>query len=150
MLLKPKTLKMKTMIKTSSLIIFSFSLQSALCQEVTRTPERTIHKEIRSVQETKENAASISNSSQTNHQSEQTYSVDRYGVQRQHDKAYYQEKLAELDELVQAIDVKVDYVNSNPEERTKATENGWFRDMETTKERLRNERVELVRKIESF
>ncbi|MBC9811673.1 hypothetical protein H9Y05_04210 [Crocinitomicaceae bacterium CZZ-1] len=141
---------MKTMIKTSSLIIFSFSLQSALCQEVTRTPERTIHKEIRSVQETKENAASISNSSQTNHQSEQTYSVDRYGVQRQHDKAYYQEKLAELDELVQAIDVKVDYVNSNPEERAKATENGWFRDMETTKERLRNERVELVRKIESF
>lgn len=150
MLLKPKTLKMKTMIKTSCLIIFSFSLQSANCQESTKTPGRTIHKEIRSVQETKENSTSIVNSPQVNQQSEQTYSVDRYGVQRTHDKAYYQEKLTELDELVQAIDVKVDYVNANPEERAKATENGWFRDMEATKERLRNERVELVQKIESF
>ncbi len=150
MLLKPKTLKMKTMIKTSCLIIFSFSLQSANCQESTKTPGRTIHKEIRSVQETKENSTSIGNSPQVNQQSEQTYSVDRYGVQRTHDKAYYQEKLTELDELVQAIDVKVDYVNANPEERAKATENGWFRDMEATKERLRNERVELVQKIESF
>lgn len=138
------------MIKTSCLIIFSFSLQSANCQESTKTPGRTIHKEIRSVQETKENSTSISNSPQVNQQSEQTYSVDRYGVQRTHDKAYYQEKLTELDELVQAIDVKVDYVNANPEERAKATENGWFRDMEATKERLRNERVELVQKIESF
>lgn len=138
------------MIKTSCLIIFSFSLQSANCQESTKTPGRTIHKEIRSVQETKENSTSIVNSPQVNQQSEQTYSVDRYGVQRTHDKAYYQEKLTELDELVQAIDVKVDYVNANPEERAKATENGWFRDMEATKERLRNERVELVQKIESF
>lgn len=138
------------MIKTSCLIIFSFSLQNAICQETTRTPERTIHKEIRSAQETKENSTNSSNSSQVNQQSEQTYSVDRYGVQRTHDKTYYQEKLVELDELVQAINVKVDYVNSNPEERAKATENGWFQDMEVTKERLRNERVELTQKIESF
>lgn len=79
-----------------------------------------------------------------------TYMVDRNGNQYELNKAYYENKLIELDDNIRAIDVKIEYVNSNEEERNLANQNGWFTDMENVKRNLQTERLDLVTKIASL
>jgi hypothetical protein len=72
----------------------------------------------------------------------QTISVSKGQPQQVHDKAYYEQKIKEIDELLEAIEVKTLYVKSNEEEHKIATQNGWYSKMEQVKEESRKQRYE--------
>lgn len=118
-----------------------------------QAPTREVKKEVKS-----ENGAPAQNSVQTvNAESQsnigtypQEFSVDQNGVQYTHDKAYFEQKLASVDELMRAIEVKEEYVRSSPEEHVNATQNGWYDNMSKMKEQLKEEKIALQRKIDSF
>lgn len=138
------------MIKSSILTIFLYAfLQDVGAQELqTTAPERTVRKDIRSEKVEGATSGKSSYRKVNSEQGGETYSVDKYGVQRKHDKAYFQEQLSAVEESIRAIEVKEDYVRSIPEEHALAQENGWYENMKKTKERLREERIDLRRKIE--
>lgn len=81
---------------------------------------------------------------------EQTYSVDRNGVQRKYDQAYYRERLAYLDNMLDAIDTKEKHLRSLPEEDAAATENGWYERACLSKKQLAEEREEVLMKLEKI
>ncbi len=66
------------------------------------------------------------------------------------DKAFYQKELIRIDQHIKAIDNKCAYINSNPEEKIKAQESGWFEKMSSTRTRLTEEREITVQKINSL
>lgn len=70
--------------------------------------------------------------------------------QRVHDKNYYQEEIAKIDNQISAIDTKIEYVKSDPQEKKLAEESGWFTEMEATKEKLRAERTNLEQKLNAL
>lgn len=72
----------------------------------------------------------------------QTISVRKGHPQQVHDKAYYEQKIKDIDELLEAIEVKTLYVKSNEEENKIATQNGWYDDMERVKVESLKQRLE--------
>jgi hypothetical protein len=72
----------------------------------------------------------------------QTISIKKGEQQKVHDKAYYELKIKEIDELLEAIEVKTDYVRSNESENKIALENGWYDNMQQVKEEARIQRLE--------
>jgi|SRR5690554_6459990 len=139
--------------KTQLLIFFITTPIFLFCQtdESSKTKERVTNLLTISPSEKKAaDGTSFSNAQVGETNGSRSYMVDRYGNQYELNKAYYENKLVELDNHLIAIDQKIEYVNSNEEEKNKATQNGWFVDMENTKQRLQNERAELISKIASF
>lgn len=118
-----------------------------------QTPERKVKKEIRSEKETPPQNSGQTLSS-TNAENTTTYpqefSVDQNGVKYTHDKAYFEQRIVEIDELMQAIEMKEEYVRSNPAEHAIAVKNGWYDDMTRTKERLKEDKKALQKKIDSL
>ena len=53
-----------------------------------------------------------------------------------HDNSYYKEEVKKIEANILAIDKKMASVNANPSEKIKATESGWFEDMDNIKRRL--------------
>lgn len=130
------------------LVTFVCVIQAnAFCQEV-KTPNRTVVTTVQS--ENKETQGSSSSEESSHGNYPMTISVNRSGEQITHDKQYYQNQVVEIDETLVAIEVKIDYVKGNSSEHTLATQNGWYQDMEETKRKLREQRAELLLKIESF
>lgn len=72
----------------------------------------------------------------------QTISVRRGQPQQVHDRAYYELKVKEIDELLESIEVKISHVKSDEEEHKIATQNGWYTNMERIKEESRKQRLE--------
>lgn len=72
----------------------------------------------------------------------QTISIKKGEQQKVHDKAYYESKIKEIDELLEAIEVKTEYVRSNETENKIALENGWYENMEQVKKEAREQRFE--------
>lgn len=72
----------------------------------------------------------------------QTISVRKGQPQQVYDKAYYERKIKEIDELLHAIDVKITYVKSDASENKIALENGWYENMERVKKDAQEQRLE--------
>lgn len=64
----------------------------------------------------------------------QTISVRKGQPQQVHDKAYYEQRIREIDELLEAIEAKSAYIKSHENESRIAAQNGWFDNMERVKE----------------
>lgn len=76
-----------------------------------------------------------------------TYSVGRNKVQREHNKEYYEEQLQNLNNQIEAIEYKIEYIKSDQSMREKAEENGWFQQMEEAKQQAKLQILELQEKI---
>lgn len=79
-----------------------------------------------------------------------TYSIGKNGVQKVHDKAYYQQQLTAVNYLIEAIDTKVEYIKSDQTQRLEAEKNGWFKQMETNKMNAQRKKAELIKKIQTL
>lgn len=82
----------------------------------------------------------------------QTISVKKGQTQRVHDKSYYEQKIKEINELIQAIEIKISYVKADKEENKIATQNGWYNNMERIKEESRKQKEEyeiIINKIKN-
>lgn len=140
------------MMKTVALALFVYSIaQNGYSQELKNETEKKVTlmnaRAEKSVPQADPGTTYVNvNSSVT---TEQTYSVDRTGVQRKHDKAYYQERLAYIDAMLEALETKENYLRSLPEEDALATENGWYDRARQSRERLSEERKEVLIKIGS-
>lgn len=139
--------KMELMNRILFVVLVLIIQANAFCQEDKKTPNRTVSS-IKTEKEESPTAYGVQNTEQQNFPV--TISVNQFGEQITHDKKYFQDKVVHIDELLIAIDTKIEYVKANPSEHSLATQNGWYENMETTKEKLRQERVELLLKIESF
>ncbi|MCO5260009.1 MAG: hypothetical protein M9916_07690 [Crocinitomicaceae bacterium] len=79
-----------------------------------------------------------------------TYSVNASGEQVELNKAYYENQLKSVEYLINAIDQKVEYVNSDQNMREEAIENGWFEQMKSNKNEVEKKRDSIIEKIKSF
>ena len=96
----------------------------------------------RSVEKSRTSTAKGSDSKQST-----TISVRPGEVQVVHDNAYYLAEIDKIDHQIEMIDQKIDFVNSSPEEKAKATESAWFDQMEAIKSDLREKRRALKDKL---
>lgn len=115
----------------------------------------TDKKEIKATQQpqttTTSNSTTTENSSNSNSQSYPiSYTVDASGNQVTMDKAYYEKQLEGVNDLIKAIDYKVEYIKSNPEENAKALNSGWFEQMKRSRINAENQKIEIQQKIQSF
>lgn len=72
----------------------------------------------------------------------QTISVRKGQPQQVHDKAYYEQQIKDIDELLKAIEVKIAAVKSDEEENQVAMQNGWYNNMEQVKTESLKQRLE--------
>lgn len=72
----------------------------------------------------------------------QTISVRKGQPQQVHDKAYYEKQIGIIDELLQAIEIKKAYVQSDEDEHKLALQNGWYEKMESVREESLKQRSE--------
>jgi uncharacterized membrane protein len=143
---------MKTLINFISVVLF-LTISNLIFAQTEQNPNTIIKTNIDSKQQTIQTtkiSEVYDNSDDTVTHIEKAYSIGSDGIQHLHDKAYFQEQLNSVDYMLQAIDDKINYVNSNPEEKTIATQNGWFQQMQDNKIELQSKRAELIQKIESF
>lgn len=131
---------------------------STLYSQVNEKPQQiklTDKKEIKAIQQpqttTTSNSTTTENTTNSNAQSYPiSYTVDADGYQETMDKAFYERQLEGVNDLIEAIDYKVEYVKSNPEENAKALNSGWFEQMERNKANALKQKAELIQKINTF
>ena len=72
----------------------------------------------------------------------QTTTISKKAGQAQvtHDEAYYHSEIIKINEHLDAINKKIEFVNNDPIEKSKATESGWFEDMGNIKRRLNSKK----------
>lgn len=80
----------------------------------------------------------------------QTISVQKGQQQVVHDKAYFEQKIQDIDVILSAIDEKVKFVQSNEEEHKLALENGWYKQMDESKVHAKRARQEYVIRMSSI
>lgn len=134
-------------------ILLSAASINVFGQELNRqVPGREVKKEIRSEKETPQNSGQVVSSVNAPYTTNypQEFSVDQYGNKYTHDKAYFEQRIVEIDELMQAIEIKEDYVRSNPAEHASAIKNGWYEYATRTKEQLKEDKKALQKKIDSL
>lgn len=137
---------MKLLLILLSITVFN----SVLAQQSERKPiSQRIQKKAPSVVKEKEVTYSYVEQQQGTTEG-LTYSVDQFGNEHVHDKAYYEARLAELNDFVQGVQTKIDYVKNNPEEDAIAKSNGWYLDMENVLNTSKEQKLEYLKKIESF
>ena len=64
-----------------------------------------------------------------------------------HDEAYLIKKIDGIESHIQAIDKKVEYINSDPERKEKAESEGWFMQMSGTRSKLISEKQGLLNQL---
>ena len=79
-----------------------------------------------------------------------TYSKKSGEAQIVLDKSYYEKELIRIDQHIAAIDLKVSSISSDQNEKEKAESQGWFDQMNSTREELKAERAQILVKIKSF
>lgn len=100
---------------------------------------------------TTSNSTTTENSSNSNSPSYPiSYTVDASGNQETMDKAYYEKQLVGVNDLIEAIDYKVNFVKNNPEENAKALNSGWFEQMKRSRLNAEKRKLEIQEKIQSF
>jgi hypothetical protein len=108
-----------------ALMVFS---QSSWAQELKRVPNAKetpiVRKEIKRTEVTKQESYP------------QTISVQLGSPQVVHDSAYYVLEIKRLEDQIKAIDQKVLVVQSDPNSDTEAKKNGWYDQMNATKQQL--------------
>ncbi len=67
-----------------------------------------------------------------------------------HNEDYLRKELERIDLHIKAIDTKVASVNSDPAKRAKAEAEGWFAQMNSTKESLLIERKEILEALKPY
>tara|TARA_R110002072_G_scaffold67521_3_gene165579 strand:- start:4106 stop:4504 length:399 start_codon:yes stop_codon:yes gene_type:complete len=115
----------KTIILFLAISSFSFS-QEKKELKIDKTQTSPVSKSKEGISVTKENSSS----------KPQTISKRAGQPQRVHDNSYYKEEVKKIEANILAIDKKMASVNANPSEKIKATESGWFEDMDNIKRRL--------------
>ena len=90
------------------------------------------------------------NPAQNNTEYPITYSKKSGEAQIVLDKSYYEKELIRIDQHIKAIDGKIAFVNSKPEEKSKALASGWFESMAANRSELIEDREATLKKIESF
>ncbi len=90
------------------------------------------------------------NPAQNNTEYPITYSKKSGEAQIVLDKSYYEKELIRIDQHIKAIDGKIAFVNSKPEEKSKALASGWFESMAANRSELIEDRETTLKKIESF
>lgn len=88
------------------------------------------------------NSAMAQQSTEEEPQIIQTISVRKGESQQVHDKAYYEQKIKDIDELLKAIEVKTAYVKADENENKIAIQNGWYTNMDRVKEESLKQRGE--------
>jgi len=66
----------------------------------------------------------------------QTISVQQGNPQVVHDSVYYAQEIRRMEDQIKAIDQKVVAVQSNPDTDAEAKNNGWYDQMNATKQQL--------------
>ena len=79
-----------------------------------------------------------------------TYSKKSGEAQIVLDKSYYEKELIRIDQHIAAIDLKVSSISSDQNEKEKAESQGWFDQMNSTREELKAEREQILLKLKSF
>ena len=69
----------------------------------------------------------------------QTISVQQGNPQVVHDAAFYQSEISRMEDQIKAIDQKVILVQSDPDADAEAKKNGWYDQMNLTKDQLSNQ-----------
>lgn len=90
------------------------------------------------------------NPAQNNTEYPITYSKKSGEAQIVLDKSYYEKELIRIDQHIAAIDLKVSSIRSDQNEKEKAESQGWFDQMNSTREELKAERAQILVKIKSF
>jgi hypothetical protein len=90
------------------------------------------------------------NPAQNNTEYPITYSKKSGEEQIVLDQLYYEKELIRIDQHIKAIDGKIAFVNSKPEEKSKAQASGWFENMTANRSKLIEDREATLKKIESF
>ena len=67
-----------------------------------------------------------------------------------HDGTYYLSDIAKIDKHLDAIQLKANIINNNPEEKALAEANGWFEQMEETKMQLTTQKALLQEKLDKW
>ena len=93
---------------------------------------------------------SVSSSASTVTNKAVTYSVGGDGIQIIHDKAYYENQLKNIDDVLKAFDTKLDYVRNSPQEHERAISNGWYETMAIEKEKLNVQRQATMQLLSEF
>lgn len=79
-------------------------------------------------------------------QKSKTYSIKAGEQQVLHDKNYYQQRVKTINNQIEAIEIKMEHIQSNPSEKEKAIQSGWFDEMKNTIQLLKEEKEEIVTK----
>ncbi|HNS42781.1 MAG TPA: hypothetical protein PKN22_08485 [Taishania sp.] len=120
-------------------------------QQIKLTDKKDIKATQQPQTKTTSNSTTTENSSNSNSQSYPiSYTVDAAGNQETMDKAFYERQLEGVNDLIEAIDYKVEYVKSNPEENAKALNSGWYEQMKRSRINAENRKLEIQEKIQSF
>ena len=124
------------MIKSLTLISLVFLTTVSFSQETKKVEAKPTQVAPRS---TEKQRTSTVKQSQKNSQAI-TISKKAGEPQRVHDEAYYNEEISKIDNHLDAINQKIEFINNDPTEKAKAIEGGWFEDMDNIKRRLNSKK----------
>jgi hypothetical protein len=114
-----------------TLLVVGFLSTPLLAQQIKRVPSTkqvpTVRKEIERTEVTQKEAYP------------QTISVQQGNTQVVHDSAFYQAEITRLEDQIKAIDQKISQVQSDPVADAEAKKNGWYNQMNQTKQQLFNQ-----------
>lgn len=111
-----------------TLLVVGFLSTPLLAQQIKRIPTSkqvpTVRKEIERTEVTQKE------------EYPQTISVQQGNTQVVHDAAFYQAEITRIEDQIKAIDQKISQVQSDPVADAEAKKNGWYNQMNQTKQQL--------------
>ena len=135
---------MKKIIFTASVLMSFFTCFSQAENEIIEKSDRS-NMNIIPLETSKAKETSVKEVKSTN--KTQTISKRAGEPQVVHDENYYSLEIAKIDQHISAIEQKTAYINSIPEEKSLAENNGWFIQMANVKTQLMEKRKVLVTKL---